>query len=375
MVEIDRPETTARRRKIRPVLIASRRNITEHATILRHLLVGLADESIPVGLVSPAQGDIERIVATPVSVFNHPLIDLPILEPFIIEPLAIQMERFRPTVLHCLCESRATLVRRLAARLGVPYVLSVNSAAHPFGGLRLCPRRCARIVPATPAIASQIAKSHLGFADRIRQISMGTFAQADVVCFAHPSRMPSIIVACPLNHVGRLIPFLATIKALLNEGREFVTIVMGSGREEGKFRRHIASIGLAEAVTVVPVLECWRSVLATADVFVQPQPSQSFSVFLLEAMALGTAVATCTGGADNLIVPDKTAVVFDPAHKSSIRGALAQLLDNKDFARSIARAGQEHVRSGFTVSSMVAAILELYEAIRREQDRPPGPRL
>jgi glycosyltransferase involved in cell wall biosynthesis len=366
MAENGTAEAAARRKVVRPVLIASQRNVTEHTTVLRHLLAGLAEQSVPVGLVSPAQCDIRCVARTPLNTFTHPLIDLPILEPFVIEPLAIQLEKFRPTVLHCLCESRATLVRRLATRLDVPYVLSVNSLAYPFGGLPICPRRCARIVAAAPVIAAQIARSHLGLADRIKQINMGTHAQADAVCFSNPSRVPSVIIVCPLNHIARLVPFFATIKALLAEGREFITVVMGSGREDGRLRRHLASAGLSQSVTVVPVFDSWRSVLSASDIFVQPQPSRSFSVFLLEAMALGVAVAACAGGVDSLIVPDQTALVFDPANKPSIRQALSQLLDKHDFARNTAHEGQEYVRSHYAVNATVAAILEMYAAIQRQ---------
>jgi glycosyltransferase involved in cell wall biosynthesis len=369
MVEPGIVETVTPRKATRPVLIASRRNVTEHTTVLRHLLVGLADESVSVGLVSPAQCDVERLAPTPMRVFSHPLVDLPLLEPFVIEPLANQMERFRPTVLHCLCESRASLVKKLAARLDIPYVLSINSLAYPLSGLPICPRRCARIVAAAPVIASQVAKSHLGLADRIQQINMGTFAQTDIVCFSNPSRMPSMVVACPLNHVGRLVHFFDAIKALLGEGREFMTVIMGSGREDRRLRKHLVSIGLSPSVTIVPVLDPWLSVIAAADIFVQPQPSRSFSVFLLEAMGLGAAVAACTGGVDSLIIPGRTAMVFDPSDNSSIHKALSQLLDDQEFARRLARCAQDHIRTNYTVSAMVAALLEMYAAVHRQSDR------
>ncbi len=365
MAELGKVETLASRKTVRPVLIASCRNVTEHTTIIRHLLVGLADESISVGLVSPAQCDVERLAPTPVSVFSHPLIDLPILEPFVIEPLANQIERFKPTVLHCLCESRAALVKKLAARLDVPYILTINSLSYPLSRLPICARRCARIVAAAPVIAVQVAKSHLGLADRIQQVNMGTFAQPDIVCFSNPSRMPSVVVVCPLNHAGRLMHLFDAIKALLSDGREFVTVIMGSGREDRRLRKHLVSTGLSEWVTIVPVLDPWLSVLAAADIFIQPQPSRSFSVFLLEAMGLGAAVAACAGGVDDLIVPGKTAAVFDPASKSNIHQTLAQLLDDHEFARHVARAGQDHVRASNTVSAMVAAMLEMYRTVRR----------
>ena len=369
MAEISTSEATGARKVVRPVLIASRHSVVEYATVLRHLLVGLADESVPVALVCPTQCDIDCVAPVPLEVFSHPLIDMPILERFGIEPLAIQLERFKPTVLHCLCESRATLAGKLAARLDVPYILAVNSLTHRFGGLSISPRRCARLVAATPMIASQVAKSHPGLADRIRQINMGAFAETDIVCFSDTSRVPSIVVACPLGHIGHLVHFFNATKTLLDEGREFMVVVMGSGRAEDGLRRHLASCGLSQFVTVVPILNPWRSVLAAADIFVRSQPSKAFSVFLLEAMGLGAAVAACKDGADSLIIPGKTAVVFDPDKESSVRQTLAQLLDDYEFARSIARSGQEHVRTGYSVSAMILATLKLYAEVQQQYGR------
>jgi glycosyltransferase involved in cell wall biosynthesis len=97
-----------------------------------------------------------------------------------------------------------------------------------------------------------------------------------------------------------------------------------------------------------------------ADIFVQPQPLRSFSVFLLEAMAVGTAVAACLGGVDDLIIPNETAVIFEPDSEPSIRQALKQLLDEHDFARRLATVAQEHVRAHYSVSAMISATLATY---------------
>src|SRR5512137_1920557 len=105
----DDSETAVVRRSVRPALILSRRNITEHTTFVRHLLVGLADESIPAALVCPHGQNIESVTPAPAAVFTHPPVALPLMDHLGIERLAGQLEKFKPTILHCLCESRAGL--------------------------------------------------------------------------------------------------------------------------------------------------------------------------------------------------------------------------------------------------------------------------
>jgi glycosyltransferase involved in cell wall biosynthesis len=357
--EID-SDAAALRRSLRPALIVSKRHLTEHSTFLRHLLVGMADESIPVALVCPPGYDLESVVPAPAAMFTHPLIDLPGMEHVGIERLAAQLEKFKPTVLHCLCESRAGLTRRLARRLDVPYVLMVNSLARRVQRLSISSRRCVRIIVPGESVRAHVAKSLPRFADRIALINMGSFVNGDAMCFSNPSRLPSIVVAHPIRRVSDFANLLQAVKTLRTDSREFMVVIMGTGRAEHALRKYILALGLSDIVTIVPILNPWRSVMAAGDIFVQPQPLQTFSVFLLEAMAVGTAVAACWGGVDDLIIPNQTAVTFEPGNEPSIRQALKQLLDDRDYARRLAATAQEHILARHSVSAMISATLRTY---------------
>jgi glycosyltransferase involved in cell wall biosynthesis len=359
-------DAAAGRRSLRPTLIVSVRNILEHTTFVRHLAVGLADESIPVTMVCPPGHDIEAVAPVPAGVLTHPLMDLPFMERVGIERLAAQLEKARPTILHCLCESRAGLTRQLARLLDIPYVLMINSLARRLHKLPISSHHCARIIVPAETIRARATKALPRLADRIIQINMGTFVETDTICFTDPSRLPSIVVAHPLQRVSDFEVFFRALKALLSEGREFMVAIMGTGPAERGLRRLLATLGLSGIVTIVPILNPWPAVMAAGDILVQPQPLQRFSVFLLEAMAVGTAVAACWGGVDDLIVPNQTAVVFEPDNEPSLRQALMQLLDGHDFARRLATTAQEHVRASYSVSAMVSATLKTYAEVQQQ---------
>ena len=361
------------RKLLRPALIVSTRNLTEHTTFLRHLLVGMADESIPVALVCPPCFDMEAVTPAPAALFTHPLINFPLMEHMGIERLAAQLEKFRPTVLHCLCESRAGLTRQLARRLDVPYLLMVNSLAKRVHRLSVSSRRCARIIVPAESIRAHVAKALPRFADRITQIHMGSFVDSDTMCFSNPSRLSSIVLAHPLRRLSDFENFLKAIKSLRADSREFMAVIMGAGPAEHSLRRLLVTMGLSDIVTVVPVLNPWRSVVAAGDIFVQPQPLRVFSAFLLEAMAVGTAVAACWGGVDDLIIPNQTAVVFEPRNEPSIRQAIKQLLDDRDCAHRLAATAQEHIRARYSVSEMISATLRAYMAAQRQPSPQPCP--
>ncbi len=367
--EEDYAETAVVRRSVRPALILSQRNIHEHTTFVRHLLVGLADESIPVALICPPGQNIESVTPAPAAVFTHPPVALPLIEHVGIERLAGQLEKFKPTVLHCLCESRAGLARRLARTMDLPYVLMINAPAKRLHKLPISGQRCARIITPAETIRTSVARALPRFAERIAQINIGAFVETDTICFTDPSRLPSVVVAHPLHHVSDFANFFGAIKSLRTDGREFMVAIMGTGPAEYHIRKLLVSLGLSDIVTIVPVLDPWRSVVVAGDIFVQPQPLRMFSVFLLEAMAVGTAVAACWGGVDDLIIPNETAVVFEPDSEPSIRQALKQLLDEHDFARRLATTAQEHIRTHYSVSAMVVATMKAYLEAQQQYQR------
>jgi glycosyltransferase involved in cell wall biosynthesis len=360
MAQQESSSTATVRAAIRPVLVASRSALAEQTTFLRHLLVGLVDEPISTALVCPPGCEVASMVPAPVTIVSHPVMDLPLLGHFSIDRLADQLAKLKPTILHGLCESRAALVRRLAQRLDLPYVQTVNLLVRRFGRLPVSPQRCKAIVVPVQTIGTQIARLHPPLAGRIRQINVGTFVEEDAICFSDPAQLASVVLAGPIQRAADFESFFKAVKTLLAAGRQFMVVLMGSGPGEHRLRKLLVELGLSQAVTIVPILDPWRSVLAAGDIFVQPQPMRSFSVFLLEAMGLGTAVAACMSGVDDLLVPNQTAVIFEPNDEQSIREALGHLLDDHEFARRLAQTAQEHLRAGHSVSQMVSATLRVY---------------
>jgi len=366
MAKAKQTDTDDSRKTTRPVLIASRRTVAEYTTCLHRLLVGLADESITTALIAPPDCGLEGIAPIPSDVLTHPPIDLPFMEQVGIERLAERLEKFRPTVLHSLCENRAALTARLAERLDVPYVLTVNTLITRHVGLSVSPTHCAAVIVPSQTILSSAVRSHFRFADRIRQIHLGTFAGSEPVCFADPARLTNILVAHPLDRVSHFETLFQATRQLIGDGHEFMLTIMGRGRAEHRLRRLLAEYRLSDVVVLVPPLDPWRAVLAAGDIFVQPRPNAAFSALLLEAMGLGAAVVACAGGVDDLIVPNQTTLVFDPHSAESLREHLARLLGDREFSRRLAAMAQSYVRDRYSVGGMVAATLEVYgEAQRR----------
>ena len=355
---------TAAKKTVRPALIVSERTVCEYSIFLHHLLVGLVDESIPVALVCPPGCDVDSIVPPSVEVVRHPAFNLPLLWHQNRKILIERLERFKPSVLHCLCESKSLLTRQLAQQLGLPYVLTANSLRKRFSQFFISLRSCAKVIVPAKSIAANLAKVYPRFAERIEQINIGTFVRETSGCFREPSRLASMVVAHPLDNIGDFEKLFGAVKNLEIDGYEFMLVLIGGGRAERQLWKLLGALGLLQIVISVPRLEPWRSVLAAGDIFVQPVADYSFNPLLLEAMSVGTAVAGCKGGVDDLIIEGKTAVTFDPDDELSIRGSLKRLFDRRELARQLARGAQEYLRENYSVSKMSAGILRTYQEAR-----------
>jgi len=345
---------------LRPGLIVSERTISEYSMFLHHLLVGLADESIPVVLICPPGVDVEPVVSPAIEVVRHPAIDLPFLWSQNRKILIEHLEKFKPTVLHCLCESKAVLTRQLARQMDLPYVLTVDSLQKRWGCLSISSKRCAKIMVPAESIAENLSRIYPKFAPRIEKINIGTFVSETSVCFHNPSQLASMVTAGPIDKLEEFENLLSAVRHLAIDGYEFLLVVMSEGRIEKKLRRLIGALGLSQIVNIIPILNPRLSVLAAGDIFIQAQPCDFFNTLLLEAMSVGAAVAACKGGVDDLIIEDKTAVVFDPNDELSIMSSLQRLFDRREFARKLAIETQEYLRENHGVSNMISSVLQSY---------------
>ena len=357
------------RKLVRPALIVSERTVIEYPLLLERLFVGLADESIPAALVCPLDCNVDSVVSGAVEVMRYPSLKLPILWRQEQERLVEQLLRFKPTVLHCLCESKSGLVRQLAGQLDLPYVLAVNSLQKRWRhfvfqermhSLSISSKHCAKIIVPAESIGANIAEVWPRFAGRIEQINIGAFVEEGSECFSEVSRLAIMVTALALDDVDEFEDLFNAVRHLVIDRYEFMFVVIGGGRAEGGLRRLLSALDLLRIVTIVPRLRPWRSVLAAGDIFIRPTVSTAFNPFLLEAMSVGTAVAGCKGGVDDLIIEDQTAVVFDPDDELSIYNSLQQLFNKREWARQLARGAQQYLRENHTVSKMISSTLRAY---------------
>ena len=348
-------------RPVRPVLLISEQTVSHYPTVLARLLVGLADQSIPVVLVCPPQCEVQSLLFGAVEVIRYPGVVFPLAERFDRKRLMATLGNYDLTVLHCLCETKASLARMLARHLDIPYVLTINSLHARRTGLSVSSKRCVSIACPTASIARSMRGLYPHLAERVSVIGFGTFVENGCCCFSNANELPSIVMACDLRLARDFECVFKAISDLVLDHYEFSVIVMGQGRAESAIRQMMAQMGLQQTVTIVPELHPWRSVLSAGDIYLVPQPLSRFCSYLLETMSVGVAVAGCKGGVDDLLVNKQTAEVFDSNDPVSIRVALQTLLGCHEYARTLALGAQDFLRMHYSVSRMVEKVMHTYD--------------
>jgi glycosyltransferase involved in cell wall biosynthesis len=344
----------------RTAIICSRRSVTDYSLYLKFLLLGLADESAPSCLVVPPRINVDSIVPPAFDTVRYPAVEFPLMQRYNRKVLLDRLVVFRPALLHCLCESMAAMTRWLSRQLNIPYILNIDSIARPWHPVTVSPTRCAFIITPAKSIADHLISEHPRYADRVRQINIGTFVADQVACFTHRDRVPGIVISHTPANPNDLDNIFHVFHRLGVENYPFMIALIGADNAEKHIRNLLRELNLSRLAAFIPPLTGIDPVIAAADIFIVPRPSFSFNMPLLSAMSAGCAAAACTGGVDDLIIGDKTALIFEPDDQLSIYNALKRLLDSPDFARLIASQAQASLRQNYNVSAMVASTLQLY---------------
>ena len=351
-------KTSVDTKQIRPAMIADRPTLRYYSTSLSHIFSGLATESCQSALVCPPEVEDNTVVSPSVEIIRYPLFKNAAFYFQNRKALLEELTRFKPTILHCLTGKKARLTAYLAKALNVPYVITYNSsvtARRPVSA-----KHCAAMIASSSLIAEQLKHSHKRLAACVEHINIGAFVEDTCACFSDMSSVPSMVVAQRLDNAIEFEPLLNAVRHLAIDGYEFMLAIIGRGPAERAIHKLIKSLGISQSVIVVPRINPLQSVFAGADIFIQPHISTEFNPYLLDAMSVGMAIASCRGGVENLLVEDETSAFFEPYDELSIYSSLQGLLDKRENARRIAMGGQSYLRKHHSVTNMVSSLLETY---------------
>ena len=172
-------------------------------------------------------------------------------------------------------------------------------------------------------------------------------------------------------HAGKGIDIAvrAMAKARSQGLEAFNYTVVGDGFEREALEELVAELDLKDKVRFVgacPHDEVYDW-LRQADVFVLPSFREAFGVAYLEAMALGLLAIGVDGEGPAAFISDgKTGILVPPGDPGGLAQRLIEIVGNRDAMRTIAAAGQTHVRANWTWDRQAQRLVSLYQDLRRQ---------
>jgi glycosyltransferase involved in cell wall biosynthesis len=262
-----------------------------------------------------------------------------------------------------------------AARLfRTPVVLSSQRAFRdltpglPRRLLRLTDRLADGIVVNAEAVRRHLIQDESVPADRIHLCYNGI----DFTRFASQPRAKrqelTIGVICALRPEKDIATLLRAFAQA--RGPDWRLMIVGSGPTLVELQGVARDLNLSQAVAFHPTTDQVPAWLHKLDIFVLPSLSEAFSNSLMEAMACGCAVvASRVGGNPELVISEKTGLLFEAGRSEDLAAALMRLGGHEALRQQLAANAMEFVR-GFSAAAAAGRMAEIYDGLLRARSTP-----
>lgn len=262
-----------------------------------------------------------------------------------------------------------------ARRAGVPHVVTMHGSRYYAGRWR---RRIALRVAvgwagATVAVSQTLARQLSGDLwvrpRRIATIPNGArLAPAAGASLRDELRLSNgdqLAVAVGNLYAVKGHQHLVDALALLASGFPRLHVaIAGRGELERPLRERARAAHVGDRVHLLGLRADVGTVLAGADVFVQPSLAEGLPLALIEAMlAARPIVATAVGEVPTALSEGRAGTLVPPGDPQALANALAALLSNPGKAQRLGAAAAQRAAQQYTLARMVERYAALYASL------------
>ncbi|WP_433435256.1 glycosyltransferase [Nonomuraea sp. CA-141351] len=280
------------------------------------------------------------------------------------------LRRLKPQVLHAFLY-RSYVLGPPAARLaGVPIVVAGRRSQSFFKQGR---RWVFALERAATQMTDHVIANAVAVAEDARTLERVPAHKLSVIYNGLPASAYERIAAAQIDTclpvivcVANLLPvkghhFLLQAAAMLSQrGRACTLVFVGEGPEREKVEREASDLKVDVRFTG-PVTDT-RGLLARADVVVLPSLHEGLSNAIMEGMAAGRPiVGTAVGGTPELL--DGRGLLVPPADSKALADAVCRLLDDPEFAASLAGTARAWARKNLDATVFADEHVKLYQRL------------
>jgi len=140
-----------------------------------------------------------------------------------------------------------------------------------------------------------------------------------------------------------------------SDGRRCQLLLAGAGPTEDAVRDQVRALSLEDSVRFLGSLADVRGVLAASDCKVLVSSAETFSIAMLEAMAMQVPVImTSVGGAEEAIEEGVTGMLIRPGNADELAQRMENVLSDDDWRLQMGKNARQRVLEKFTADKMIA---------------------
>jgi L-malate glycosyltransferase len=173
-----------------------------------------------------------------------------------------------------------------------------------------------------------------------------------------------------IGTLGRLVSvkghkyLLEAIKRVLKKEKGVDFVIAGDGPLLGDMVKSTMSLGIDKNVNFIGFTEDPISLLNAFDIFVLTSLHEGIPISLLEAMCLEKPIiSTAVGGIPEVIHDEYNGILIPERDPIAIADACLKLIRNQNYGSQLAHSAFRDVREKYSLSSMVAATINLYKEL------------
>jgi glycosyltransferase involved in cell wall biosynthesis len=186
--------------------------------------------------------------------------------------------------------------------------------------------------------------TEFGDAARDLKASLGSSPDEKVLCSIagfRPEKLHSVLIDA--------------VAGVRDEGLNCRLLLAGAGPLEQELKDQVLNLGLDDAVDFLGTLSDVRTVLAASHCKMLVSAAETFSMAMLEAMAMKTPVITTSvGGASEAIDDGSTGFLVNPDDATALVRTIKLALSNDERLSRMGEAARRTVEESFSVDRMVA---------------------
>lgn len=320
---------------------------------------------------------------------------------------------FRPDIVHTHAAKAGAVGRMAAADMGVKAIVHTfhGHVFHSYFGQlrtslykrieRFLARRSSRIIAISEKQMHELVEEHrICAADKVSVIPLGfdlsrfrMDMDAKRTLFRKVYGIGQDEIA--IGIIGRLVPiknhgmFLRVMQAVQQRtGRRLRAFIVGDGEERGHLEQMATELGLDHVagprfnghgfghgvnghamVAPAPItFTSWIKevdiVNAGLDIVVLTSLNEGTPVSLIEAQAADKpVVSTRVGGIENVVVPDRTALLSPSGDEAAMTANLLRLVEDEALRRELGTRGWAHVQDRYHYTRLVEDTARLYASL------------